>query len=207
MIVLRQEFQTGINSPLYNVFRYWLIALAVLTTASIFYWLLLTVKSYRRNLVLNALQLGPNQNIQLSYTAAVYFNQETSSETVDRVLRDKTGLDLMGNFNLFFNDVCSIDVVFICKLISLNSSSLAFNDVLNHLWEVYLDLDGGKSKEVAHRPIAPVKRPHYLVPIPILSASETAARSENNDSMRRQPSIDTNSNSPQDEKSKLLANE
>ena len=118
--------------------RYWLVIIGVATTLSIFYWFLLIFKSYRRRLVLHALQLAPDQNIQTSYTAALYFGDEANFETADAFLKEKTGMTIMENFDLFFTDVCSLDVVFVLKLISFNSSSLAFRDILNHLWEVYL---------------------------------------------------------------------
>lgn len=136
-----------------------MIILAIFTILSIFYWILIAIKSYRRNLVLHALQLAKDQNIQTSYTAALYFGDEANFETADAFLKEKTGMTLMENFDLFFNDVCSIDVVFVVKLISLNSNSLAFRDIFNNLWETYLDLDDLKIKDIKHRPVITLKRP------------------------------------------------
>lgn len=145
--------------------------LATLTLLSIIYWVLMSFNSYRRRLVLHALQLSHDQNIQTSYTAALYFGDEANFETADAFLKEQTGMTLMENFDLFFNDVCSIDVVFVIKLISLNSNSLAFRDILNHLWEIYLDIDTLKIRDVTYRPIITLKRP----PAMILGTSESSS--------------------------------
>lgn len=146
-------------------------------------WLLMAFKPYRRRLVLNALQFGPNQNIQISYTAALYFGDEANIETADAFLKEKTGMTLNENFNLFFNDVCSVNVVFVIKLISLNSSSLAFRDILNHLWELYLDLDDLKMKDVTQRPVMALKR-----------------RPPDGEPYRRRPTLDESADNPEKEK-------
>lgn len=147
------------NEWFYIGYWFWLVCLFLLTVCSIFYWLLFTIKPFRRNFVLKALQLSPSQNINTSYTAAYYFGEETNLDLANSFLIDKTGMSLMDNFELFFNDVCSVDVIFTIKLISLNSNNLAFRDILNNLWDHYLDLDDLKLRDVKQRPILPIKRP------------------------------------------------
>ena len=147
------------NQLFYFVFWFWLIILAVITLFSIFYWMLLTNKWYRQRLVFNALQLDEKKNLGFSYTAAYYFTDEANIEYIDGMLEEKTGLTLKENFKLFFYHVCSCDVIFAIKLIALNSNSLAFRDILNNLWDHYLDLEDLKVREVKQRPSANLKRP------------------------------------------------
>jgi len=69
-------------------------------------------------------------------------------------------MSLKENFDLFFDHVCSADVIFIMQLITINSNALAFRDILNNLWDTYLDLgEDLKSKEIQHRLINFIKRP------------------------------------------------
>jgi hypothetical protein len=68
-------------------------------------------------------------------------------------------MSLKENFDLFFNHVCSVDVIFVMLLIKINSNALAFRDILNNLWDTYLDFgEDLKVKEIQHRPINFVKR-------------------------------------------------
>ncbi len=64
----------------------------------------------------------------------------------------------MENFELFFVDVCSIDVIFAVRLIAFNSNPLAMRDIFNNLWEQYLDLEDMRVNEVKRRPHLAVKR-------------------------------------------------
>lgn len=170
--------------------------MAFLTIASIFYWMLLIITPYRRHLVLHALQLAPNQNIKESYTSAFYFGEDGSYEQVNSFLIDKTGMSLMENFEKFFEHVCSIDVVFIVKLISLNSNSMAFRDILNHLWDTYLNLDELKMKDVTHRPaMMPLRRQ------PILPSS-TILRNTSSDRMHNE--LEPNESGTENEDSKFM---
>lgn len=147
------------NELFYFGYWYWLMVLIVITIISVFYWLLLLIKPYRRNMVLKALQLSPSQNINSSYTAAYYFGEEATIDVADSFLVEKTGLSLMENFELFFTDVCSIDVIFTIRMISMNSNALAVRDILNSLWDHYLDLEDLKLKDIKNRPIMSLKRP------------------------------------------------
>lgn len=174
--------------------------LAILTLLSTFYWILMAFNSYRRRLVLHALQLAHDQNIQTSYTAALYFGDEANFETADAFLKEKTGMTLMENFDLFFNDVCSIDVVFAIKLISLNSNSLAFRDILNHLWEIYLDIENLKIRDVTYRPIITLKRP----PAMILGTSESTATDK---TLTKKREIKRENDSDHEDTKKFLSNE
>ena len=140
-------------------FWFWLVILSFLTALSIPYWLLLINPSYRSRLVYNALQLDEQKNLDISYTSAYYFTNDASKDVIDSFLIEKTGLNLEENFKLFFYHVCSCDVIFAVKLISINSNSLAFRDIMNNLWDHYLDLEDLKNKEIMHRPIFNVKRP------------------------------------------------
>jgi hypothetical protein len=148
------------NQLFYLAFWFWLVILALMDVISVFYWLLLINRSYRNRIVYNALQLDEHKNLNSSYTAAYYFTQDANKESIDSFLVDKTGLNLSENFNLFFYHVCSCDVVLAIKLISLNSNNLALRDILNNLWDHYLDLEDLKQKEVKQRPILNVKRPN-----------------------------------------------
>ncbi len=130
-----------------------------LTVISFFYWLLLLAKPYRRRLVLNALQINET-DIKTSYIAAYYLksSQVKTFDTADSFLLQNTGLTLMENFELFFVDVCSIDVIFAVRLIAFNSNPLAMRDIFNNLWEQYLDLEDMRVNEVKRRPHLAVKR-------------------------------------------------
>ncbi len=143
----------------YLNFWYWLIALGLVTILSVFYWLRLIIKPIRKRLVLNALQLDAKKSLNSSYTAAYYLSDDVNLELADDFLLEKTGLTLKQNFDLFFEHVCSLDVIFAIKLIALNSSSLAFRDILNNLWDHYLNLEDLKIRDVKQRPINSVKRP------------------------------------------------
>ena len=146
------------NQLFYLAFWFWLVMLVFINALSILYWLLLVSCSYRNRIVYNALQLGEHKR-NTSYTAAYYFTDDANANAIDNFLIDKTGLNLNENFDLFFYHVCSTDVIFAIKLISLNSNNLAFRDILNNLWDHYLDLEDLKHKEVKQRPILNVKRP------------------------------------------------
>lgn len=148
-----------LNEIFFIVYWFWLVILSLLTISSILHWLLLVIRPYRRNLVLNCLQLNPKKNLNRSYTAAYYFSEDVTHDLADSFLIEKTGLSLIENFELFFNDVCSIDVIFVIKMIALNSNSMAMRDFLNNLWDHYLDLEDLKLRGVKHRPSLPVKRP------------------------------------------------
>ncbi len=134
---------------------------AALSVVSFFYWMLMLARPYRRRIVLNALQINET-DIKASYIAAYYFksSQVKSLNTADNFLLENTGLTLMENFELFFNDVCSIDVIFAVRLIAINSNPLAMRDIFNKLWEQYLDLEDMRVNEVKHRPHLSVKRPN-----------------------------------------------
>lgn len=148
-----------LNEIFFIAYWFWLIVLTILTILSILYWLLLLIRPYRRRIVLNSLQLNPKKDLSRSYTAAYYFSEDVTHDLADCFLMEKTGLPLMQNFELFFSDVCSIDVIFVIKMISLNSNSLAMRDFLNNLWDNYLDLDDLKLRGVKHRPCVSIKRP------------------------------------------------
>lgn len=148
-----------LNEIFFITYWFWLIILTILTILSILYWLLLLIRPYRRRLVLNSLQLNPKKDLNRSYTAAYYFSEDVTNDLADCFLMEKTGLSLMQNFKLFFNDVCSIDVIFVIKMIALNSNSLAMRDFLNNLWDNYLDLEDLKLRGVKHRPSVSIKRP------------------------------------------------
>ena len=143
----------------YLIFWYWLLALGLVTLFSVFYWLRLLIKPLRKRLVYNALQLDENKSLNSSYTAAYYLSDDINLELADSFLVEKTGLKLKQNFDLFFEHVCSLDVIFAIKLISLNSSSLAFRDILNNLWDHYLNLEELKIRDVKQRPMNVIKRP------------------------------------------------
>lgn len=128
-----------------------------MTLISIFYWLLMLIKPYRRNIVLNALQIKPS-DLEQSYTSAYYLD-EASVTTADSFLLEQTGITLMENFELFFDHVCSIDLIFATRLIAINSHKLALRDILNNLWDQYLDIDSIKFRDIKHRPIPAIKRP------------------------------------------------
>ena len=147
------------NKYFYLGFWFWMFILAVLNVLSIFYWLLLTNRTFRKRLVYNGLQLDEEKNLNISYTSAYYFTSDTSKDLIDNFLIEKTGLSLDENFSLFFYHVCSCDVIFAIKLIALNSNNLALRDILNNLWDHYLDLEDSKSREIKQRPILNVKRP------------------------------------------------
>lgn len=147
------------NEYFFAAYWFWLMSLIIMTILSIVYWLGLLIRPLRRRLVLNALKIGPNHNINVSYTAAFYFGEEPSLEAANNFLSDKTGMNLMQNFELFFDHVCSVDVIFAIKIISLNTNSLAFSDILNNLWDNYLDIDELRMKDVPYRPFKPIKRP------------------------------------------------
>ncbi|CAF0709636.1 unnamed protein product [Brachionus calyciflorus] len=152
------------NEIFFYGYWFWLIILSFLSISSIFYWLLIYIKAYRRKIVLNALQIDPEKDINLSYTAAFYFGEEANHQLADSFLQEKTGYTLMENFELFFKHVCSPDVIFVIKMISLNSNSLAMRDLLNNLWDNYLDLEDLKLKGITHRPVNQVKRPLLMPP-------------------------------------------
>ena len=128
-----------------------------MTLLSIFYWLLMLVKPYRKNIVLNALQIKPS-DLQQSYTSAYYLD-DASVTTADSFLLEQTGITLMENFELFFDHVCSVDLIFATRLIAINSHKLAMRDILNNLWDQYLDIESIKFKDVKQRPIQAIKRP------------------------------------------------
>ena len=93
------------------------------------------------------------------YDEDVDGDEEQQMRTIDAFLFEHTGLSLMHNFDLFFDDVCSIDLIFAVKLIALNSTTLASHDIVSMLWDQYLDLDELKAHNVSRRPIAQFKRP------------------------------------------------
>lgn len=131
-----------------------------MTIMSTFNWLLMLFKPYRRRIVLNALQINYN-DIRYSHIAAYYLNEgnDVTYDSVDSFLLDKTGLTLMDNFELFFDHVCSLDVLFTVRMISINTNQLAMRDILNSLWDKYLDLEELKATEVKARPMLAIKRP------------------------------------------------
>lgn len=161
-------------------FWYWLLFLAALTVLSICYWLLLSIKPYRKRLVLNGLQLNSPSKIDASYTAAYYFNEEqTTIDLIDNFFINKTNMSLEENFELFFDHVCSADVIFVMQLITINSNALAFRDILNNLWDTYLDLgEDLKAKDIQHRPINFVKRPQP--PKQLENTAQTIETSDSN---------------------------
>lgn len=147
------------NEIFYFGLWYWLLFIGCLTIMSLFYWMLMFVKPYRRSIVLKALQIS-EVDIKSSYIAAYYLeNNETTFDTADSFLLAKTGLTLMDNFELFFNDVCSVDVCFAIRMIAVNSNQLAMRDIFNNLWDQYLDLEELKMNEVKYRPHVVIKRP------------------------------------------------
>lgn len=127
---------------------------------STFKWLLMLLRPYRRRIVLNALQIS-HVDIRSSYIAAYYLNEdnEATYDSVDSFLMDKTGLTLMENFELFFDHVCSLDVIFAVRMISINTNQLAQRDIFNSLWDKYLDLEELRTSEVKGRPMLTIKRP------------------------------------------------
>lgn len=145
------------NEIFYFGFWCWLIFTGTMTLLSIFYWLLMLVKPYRKNIVLNALQIKPS-DLQQSYTSAYYLD-DASVTTADSFLLEQTGITLMENFELFFDHVCSVDLIFATRLIAINSHKLAMRDILNNLWDQYLDIESIKFKDVKQRPIQAIKRP------------------------------------------------
>jgi hypothetical protein len=151
------------NEIFYFIYWYWLVFLLISTVMSVFNWLLLSIKSYRRRLVMNALQLDPSQNISRSYMAAYYLGEETTYQVADAFLLEKTGMSLKENFDLFFEDVCNTDIIFTLKMLSLNSNQLAMRDIMNNLWYHYLNLEDVVPREVKQRPLLPLKRPEKPV--------------------------------------------
>ena len=149
------------NEIFYFGFWYWMLFIGALSIVSIFYWLLMLSKSYRRSFVLNCLQISSNEyKLNSSYTAAFYFNEKVTVDDANAFLVEKTGLNLMENFELFFNDVCSLDLIFAIRLIAINSNQLASRDIFNNLWDQYLDLEELKNKKVKQRPYFLIKRPN-----------------------------------------------
>jgi hypothetical protein len=158
------------NQIFFLGFWYWQIILALITLASISYWLMFIRMENRRNYVLNCLQLDKYKNFIRSYTAAYYLEQNsTTFDLADRFFVEKTGIPLMKNFDLFFRDVCSLDLIFLIKLIELNSHKLTSRDIFNSLWDEYLDLDVMKHKSdtstLQKRPMLHLRRPkeHYEI--------------------------------------------
>ena len=147
------------NEMFYFGFFFWLIITGVFSIISLCYWCVFFSKAFRRRFVLRALQLSEDeQKIKGSYTAICYLSEEVSVEAVDNFLIEHTGYSLMGNFDLFFQDVCSIDLLFLIKIISINSTPLAARDILNILWDRYLNLEDLKLREPRTRPIVTLKR-------------------------------------------------
>lgn len=148
------------NEIFYFGFWYWLLFIGLMTLCSIIYWLIILFKPYRRHVVLKALQIS-KADIKSSFIAAYYLNESNNCtfDSADAFLLDKTGLNLMDNFELFFNHVCSIDVIFAVKMISINTNQLAMRDILNNLWDQYLDLEELKTGNVKQRPHLTIRRP------------------------------------------------
>ncbi len=142
-----------------------MVIIASMTFMSLFYWLIISTKSYRRKYVLDCLQINTNEyQLNSSLTAALYFGSDATVESANTFLLEKTGLDLMENFELFFNDVCSLDLIFAIQIIAINSHQLASRDILNNLWDQYLDLGDSKIKrEIKQRPYISLKRPHLKI--------------------------------------------
>ena len=152
-----------------------------MTILSTFHWLLMIIKPYRRRIVLNALQINQS-DIRSSYIAAYYLHEgtEVTYDLVDSFLLNKTGLTLMDNFELFFDHVCSIDVIFAARMIAINTNQLALRDIFNSLWDKYLDLEELRS-EVSGRPMFAIKRP---TPCELLKCEESENKDQNNNKVR-----------------------
>lgn len=155
------------NQLFYLGFWYWLFFLAFVTICSLINWLGFLMKRVRRQFVLRCLQLNKYNNLIRSHTAAYYLNTNVSFDAADQFFLDKTGIKLMDNFDIFFRDVCSIDLIFSIKLIELNSNKLASRDILNSLWDEFLDLEDIRVKQIEKRPVVHIRRQkfHSLTPV------------------------------------------
>jgi hypothetical protein len=152
------------NYFFYFFFWFWLIFLSVSTIGSIVYWSLFFIPMYRRRVVLKLMQFNDrDNNYSNSYTAVYYRNRidETIDNDIDLFMIDKTGMSLMENFDLFFRDVCTLDVTLVINLIGINSNWLAARDILHNLWFHYLDIakEENLSFETIKRPMMRLKIP------------------------------------------------
>jgi len=147
---------------LYNQFFYlglwyWLVILAFATLGSMIYWLSLVSPWRRRRLVLEAMNLDEHARAK----AAGY--TDLCGADRDAWLQNMTGRDVMQNFELFYRDVCTLDVVFVIKLLALNTSGMAARDILQNLWHHYLDLGEQQPPRIS-RPILKLRKRELETP-------------------------------------------
>jgi hypothetical protein len=131
------------NEIFYSVFWFWLCIIGVLTALSFSYWLLMAIPAYRIKYVKKAMSMQFDKEDQHSSMMSKYYfgaNRATLNDE-NQFLIDHTGFPLKDNFDMFFNDVCSLDLVLIINLLAMNSNSLVASDLFYTLWYEYLNLE------------------------------------------------------------------
>lgn len=155
------------NELFYSFFWFWLWIIALATIASLIYWSFLLNRRYRRHLVLDI--LGIKHKIGFLNFPPYYYDEEEQARD-NQYLISKTGLTLSENFDLFFKDVCSVDLVLVLQLIGLNTNTLAKKDILTLLWSEYLNVpsdqqsnsnQNGTTSLANRRPLPQLRKTKY----------------------------------------------
>lgn len=147
------------NEIFYSAFWAWSIVLAFFTVSSFAYWSALLNKNYRRNYVLRTMDLNLNETALNEYFGHAGINSSSMDEE-SKLIKQFTCMTPQENFNLFFDHVCSLDVILTIKLLSINTNKLVAKDILNTLWYEYLGITD-KVAQSERRPIPDFLKPDY----------------------------------------------
>jgi innexin len=121
----------------------WLIFLFFITLASLIYWSAFLVRPFRKRHVQSLMSFQFHENDKPSTDFAPLYLGESGLRVHDEAnfLLSSKGLKLDEQFELFFADVCSLDLILTVKLLAMNSNVMVAKDILTTLWYEYLGIN------------------------------------------------------------------
>jgi hypothetical protein len=144
----------------YSAFWIWLVFLFVITISSIVYWLPLLNGFYRRKHVLSLMNLEfvENDKSWIGNGKTIVEERQIFSKNVvgNGIITDEE------NFNYFFRNVCSLDLILTVKLLAINTNPMVAKDLLTTLWYEYIGVEKVDAN-VQRRPLPEFHKPKINV--------------------------------------------
>ena len=131
------------NEIFFSMFWLWLIFLFLVTLTSLLYWIAFLVKPFRKRHIQSLMNFQFDLRDKPSTDFAPLYLGETGSRVQDEAnfLLNNKGLRLEEQFEYFFEDVCSLDLILTVKLLAINTNAMVSKDILTTLWYEYLDIN------------------------------------------------------------------
>ena len=131
------------NEIFFSMLWIWLIFLFFITLASLIYWSAFLVRPFRKRHVQSLMNFQFHESDKPSTEFAPLYLGESGLKVQDEAnfLLSNKGLKLDEQFELFFADVCSLDLILTVKLLAMNSNVMVAKDILTTLWYEYHDIN------------------------------------------------------------------